>query len=763
MLLGAASCKEKEKPVATPSDATPAEEQSVVDKVTEAVKEAVTPAPEPATALSDEERAAKLGFVKFLPGDTEMVMSVYNARKAADQLKALKLYGLIESELGMGGIIPGDDGLFLEEDDLLEDAEQDADADEIEGADLEMMEAPSTWVLLGQEVTVAMGDTTGKQAANMLTLNRRMSYFQARMIGSAAQSYAKTGKMEDFSAALQKSMGEDLFKNMLLDSESGIGLLQKTEMPPLYLAFRAKDGEMEQALQLLNGGMAIFGMFGEMVAPVEFETGGAKFGGFKLLGSEIAKEMEKNREDMEKRLDASTIDAVIAAVSKKNLIIVTGSVADYAVMMIGGSEESLKLVTDTKESIVATDELKFADPFADKQLLSLIYGNNEVWTEVMKDASALAPYALGLRDGISGGGGMGDTRDLEAMLQIISDREKALLSLGSSDDLGMVAYAEDGLKVESFGGYDKGSVDWDAKTKLAHLGASGDNMLFLNIPSDAAYDEKLSGYLEAIVETAYAATVKFSELEVEAPELAEMKQFMKLFDGQFRTDVVGLYGSLDSMSKGLGKEMAIVVDLKGSMPAIPGLPQKFVDEAKAPRITMVSPVSDRSKIKDAWKEMDARSISLLAKVSEMTGEKIPMQKPISSEKDGMTTWFFSFPFFQDDFLPSVTVSDEWFAMSTSKTQSLDLLGKAAAGGVTGSGIEFYMNFSAMTDYADGMLDVVDRNSAEIFTEEYELENFNREKVEMKKVIEACREFDSLRWTVRKENGMMRGSVHFTTK
>ncbi len=62
-----------------------------------------------------------------------------------------------------------------------------------------------------------------------------------------------------------------------------------------------------------------------------------------------------------------------------------------------------------------------------------------------------------------------------------------------------------------------------------------------------------------------------------------------------------------------------------------------------------------------------------------------------------------------------------------------------------------------------MLNVVDKNSAVVFTEDYELESFNREKVQMKKVIEACREFDSMSWTVKKENGQMHGTVHFKTK
>jgi hypothetical protein len=218
-----------------------------------------------------------------------------------------------------------------------------------------------------------------------------------------------------------------------------------------------------------------------------------------------------------------------------------------------------------------------------------------------------------------------------------------------------------------------------------------------------------------------------------------------------------------SMSDGLGNEIAVVMDLKGNMPAIPGIPQKVVDEAKAPRITLVAPVKDRAKLKESWEKVNKHTTALLAVASEMSGEKIPMQKPISSDKDGMTTWFFSFPFFQDDFLPSVTVSDEWFAASTSKTQATDLMSKAKAGGVEGEGVEFYVNFNAITGYAEDMLNIVDKNAAEIFPEESAAADFRENKEEMKGLIEACREFESMKWTARQENGIMRNSIHFQTK
>jgi hypothetical protein len=762
-VLSSVSCKEKPKEAAS----TAGEATAAVEAVVEKAKEVVAPTPTP--SLSVEERAAKLGFAKHLPADTELVMSVYNVEQAAEQFKALKLYGFFEEMQGAAMMDVQEEMLdedVMEDEDVVPEVEQGEDDLAVEEAPMEevMGEAPSPWMLLGQEITIAMGKSTGEQTANLLTMNRRMGYFQAKAFGKAAQVYAKSGDMEEFSAIMTEETEEGLLKNMLEDSESGIALLEKAEMPPLYIAFRAKEGELEQAAQLINGSMGMFAMAGEMAAPVEFEAGGSKFAGYKLLGAKMAEMMEADRESLDESIGAKSADGVIAALGKKNLIVATGTVGEYVVMMIGGSEESLKLAADAKESLVGTDALNFADSYADKKLLTLIYGEKEMWDTMVEAAGGISSYALGMRDGISGGGGLGETRDLEGMLQIVADREKDLLALGGANDLGMLAYTEQGLKIESFGGYDKGAVDWDAKTTLSHLGDGSDNMIFLNIPSNAAYDEKMGEYAEAIVETMYAATVKFAELEIEAPEMEEMRQYTKMFDTQFREDLVGLYGALSgSMSEGLGNEMAFVMDLKGNMPAIPGIPQKVVDEAKAPRMTLLAPVKDRAKLKESWQKVNSHTTALLAKVSEMSGEKMPMQKPISSEKDGMTTWFFSFPFFQDDFLPSVTVSDKWFAASTSKTQATDLMSKAAAGGEAGDGVEFRVNFNALTTYAGEMLDMVDKNSAEIFPEESALEDFNSNKEQMRKLITACGDFDSMKWTARKENGIMRTSIHFKTK
>lgn len=730
----------------------------MIEAVVEKVKDVVTPPP--TATLSTEERAAKLGFAKHLPADAEMVMSVYNVEQAAEDLKAVGLFKYF-AEMGSGLGMEFEEDM-LEEDIIEEDAEQGEDGF-VEGEE-GFGEASSPWTLFGQEITLAMGQSAGEQTGHLLTASRRIGYFQARALGKAAQSYAKSGNMEDFTEMLIQEMETALPKNLLDDSESGLELLEKAQMPPLYIAFRVENSELDEAAQLVAGSLGMFAMFGEMAAPVEFETGGGKFAGYKLLGEEIAKVMTAERESMDESLGVKNVDGIIAAMEKKNLIVASGTVGDYVVMLIGGSEDSLKLADDLKGSLVASGVLDFTDTYADKKLLMLIQGEKELWDTVVEASGGLSSYALGLRDGIASGGGLGETRDIEAMLQILAEREDAMLVFGSSKDLGLVAFAEEGLKIEAFGGYDKGGVDWGAKTQLSHLGESGDNMLFLSVPSNAAYDEKMGDYLEVIVETMYAATVKFAELEIDAPELEQMSQFTQMFNAQFREDLVGLYSALSgSMSDGLGNEMAFVMDLRGNMPAIPGLPQKVVDEAKVPRITMLAPVKDRAELKKSWEKVNTHSTALLAVVSEMTGEKIPMQKPISSDKDNMTTWFFSFPFFQDDFLPSVTLSDNWFAASTSKIQATDLMSKAAAGGAEGEGIQFRVNFNVITTYAEEMLAMAEKNAEEIFPEESALDDFNTNKEKIKSMIMVFREFESLDWSARKENGTIRNSIHFRMK
>ncbi len=702
-----------------------------------------TPVPVPEVAkvpvVNAEQRAAKLGFSKHLPQDTEVVISFFNGTKTADRVKSTKLWKLVQSQMG-GGMVD----LDAEEEKPLAPAE----------------EPTGPAMLFGTEFSLAFGKSTGEQTGNLLTLNRRMSYFQFRGIAKAFVAAAKEGDAAAIEKAFASGYSEELFTSLLKDPESGIPLLEKSKLPPMYFAFRTSEARKAEAAQLLSSTVANLGMMEDKIEAVEVEKAGQKFAGYKISGAKISAGMAEDREEMDEAMGAATVDQLLAVVAKKDIVVLSGTIGDYALLFIGRSLDDLNFASDTASSLVGSDALAFSDAYQSKDLAALVYGQKAAMDTLYASVGGLADMTNGLRDGLSGADGLGETRDLEAMLQIVAERETALRKLVSNDALGTIAFFEEGLKIESFGGTDSGALDWNTPNKLAALGDSPDVVLFADMTVDAAYDEKARAYYESLLETAYAMAIKVSDVPTENEDMIQFKEMAKLFDSKFRPDAVALWEAFSGdYGDSLGGESAIVVDLKGAAPAIPGLPQAVVDKAKVPRISIIAPVTDRAKLSGSWDKMNSATTNILAKVSEMTGQDIPMQKPLSSEKNGLTTWFFPFPFFNDDFLPSVTVGDKWFAASTSKNQALDLIGKAETSTETRSGLIFNVNFKALETFAEETYKLADENAEAVMGAELTTE----QKKNAKDAIKVLSDLDKLSIHARREGSVLRSSIHFKTR
>lgn len=734
----------------------------------------VKPAPE-TSKVSIDERAAKLGFAKHLPQDVEALASIHNVNKVSEKLQTSKIWELMASEMG-GAMAPDfeavepDIDIEMEEEDIIIPAEEEQDEEVTEDDTLEAeepdMAAPlGPMALLGSEVTIAMGKSTGEQLANMLTLNRRSSYFQMRALAKALATMAKTGDASGLTEAYANSMGQELVLSLLNDEESGIKLMEKMNMPPLYIAMRVEQSQLEAAAQQLAEPLGMMASMGEMVEPLNIERNGSKFAGYKIIGTEVAKMMAAEREDMDETIGSESVDRIIKVMETKNIVVLTGTLGDYVVLFAGASVDDFNPAASPAESLVATETLAFADAYTGKELVGVFSGSKDMLANLMDSAGGFADMAQGLRDGITGSDGIGDTRDLETLLEVVVEREEALQKLVTIDSTGSIAFLEEGLKIESFGGINRGALDLKTPSKLAILGNSEDAVIFFNATANAAYDEKSRAYLEALMETAYAITMKVAEVPSEEGDMAQFKQMFTMFDTQFRNDLVGLWDAFSNdFASGLGSESAFIVDMKGTMPAVPGVPKPILDNGRIPRIAMISTVDDRTKIVSAWQKMNTSITSMLAKASEIAGTEIPMQKPISSEKDGYTTWFISMPFFNDEFLPSVTVGDKWFAATTSKSHALDVLKQAESAEAGPGGMVFRMNFKAMQTYGRDMLKMVENNAAGIFGDDsVELESFNSNKQDMIKALDAMDDLDSLTVKAFLDGSVRRSTIHFKTR
>lgn len=678
--------------------------------------------------LSPEERAAKLGFARHLPQDTGVVISLHNAGRHSKQIKSSKLWRAISGELG------------------IETEDQPGEA----GAEI----GPEA--LIAKELTIAVGPQVGEQTSNLLQLNQRFSFFQMRGIIDALDSCAKSGDFSGFENAMSQGFSAEFLTELLKDPKSGVELFEKMKMPAIYAAFGTTPENRDAIAQQLTSSTQMLGMLGEVVEPVEVEKNGETFSGYKISGAKLSELMASERGSIEAMLDSTMVDRLIAAIAKKDLVVMSGMAGDYAVMFIGSSADDLVLAGDLDSSLVAGEALAFCDAHIAKDIAAVVYGQKDDIARMASQLGGLAEMADGLRDGLAAAGSLGDTRDLQALLRLVGERESALFSLWSIEATGTVAYIEDGLKIESYGGVDSGGYDWAADNRLAGLKDGPNIAVFANATANKAYADLTRSYLEALMETVYAMTMKVAELPLEQSDMEEFRGFAGIFDTKFREDAVAVWNALSGdFSAGLGQESAWVIDLNGSPPPIPGIPQNVVDEGKFPRITVVAPVTERAKLAEAWRKIDSSATSMLGKISEMQGTPIPMQKPLSSERDGYATWFFPLPFFNDDFLPSVTVGDDWFAASTSKNQALDLLAKAGSG-PTDKGLTMLVNFDSLREFATLTAGLLEKNADAVALDPEVIEAIG-------KVAGALEDFEKLTVHCRKEDGTLRSSMHLKTR
>lgn len=777
--LGLAACDQKTKETAAP-ESTPA-------PVAESTAPGEVPVPPvekaEVTDLSAEQRAGKLGFVQYMPQDTEQILAFYNGSESAAKLKNSKLWQMIQRESGLGGmggaeIAPAPDQEMDDEEMDPTDAEQETvapeempaadpadagiagipDADAVPGDD---MDAQGPAALFEKEFTIALGKDTSLQIGNLLTVNRRMTYFQMRNLSRAFAAAAKSGDSSTIAESFTGGYGPEIAQDLLKDPDSGVALLERLKMPPVYFAFRATPETKASAAMQMAAMVENVNMMGNgMAEPVKIEAGGSTFEGAKIIGAKISAQMAEGRASMDEEIGAETTDRLLATIATKDLIVVSGTIGDYIVLFLGGAEEDLRFAEGLDSSLVASEALAFSDAYSDKQLAALSYTRKEAVESIAKNSGGLADVTNGLRDGIAGADGLGDTRDLDALFQMVAEREAGLRKLATFGSSGMVAFFEEGLQIEGYSGSDAGMIDWESPNKLASLGDSPDVLLFADVTGDAAYGLKAREYAEAVLQSAYALSMKVSQTPAAESEMAQFKEMATMFDTKFRADVVALWDAYsDDFQGGLGTERAFVIDLQGSAPAVPGIPQVVVDKAKVPRISMIAPVTDRAKVSASWDKMDTTLKGTLAKISEMTGQDIPMQKPLSSEKDGKITWFFPMPFLTEDFLPSVTVSDKWFVASTSKNQALDLMNQANTGNSDRKGFYMSVNFKALQKYADQTFQLVNENSAELMGGPMPAEQQRL----IKEGIAVLDDVDNLTIQTRKEGAVVRTSIHFKTR
>ncbi|MGB6219980.1 hypothetical protein [Haloferula sp.] len=699
----------------------------VVETVDQAVDEVVTGG----DAATAAERAAKLGFVGHLSSDTESVMALYDGKGMVSNLRNLDawkfLLGVIEEEEGMN-------------------PEEEIAA-----------QADMAGQFLGNEMFLATGKGTAEQTKSLQVLNAKMGYYQMRAMSRAMAEGVESGDLDDAMMALGNE--EAWLTDMVKDIGQYMPLIERAEMPPVLAGLKVPD---EDSMAMAEGQIEemLGGVPPEMAEVIEFEKAGASFKGVLLKGETLAALVEEDREEADSTLGKENTDKILASLKTKSLVVATGKMDDYLLLYIGGSIEACPIAENLESSLAANDAISFVDAHLSKPVHGFLYGSNDLIGAL--NAGGFKEMAAGIRDGISSVDGFGNERELVALLDMIGEREDALMELMDSSTFGGLITIDGGARFDTFGGIDSGGINYEAEHKLASLGEGDNVLLFGNWVVDEEYDQRASAMIEVMVESAYALTGKLMELDIEEGELAEFKQGFEMFDELFREDLLNLYDGLSTMSEGLGNEGAMVIDMNAAVPPFPGVPQELVEGGRFIRASYVAPVTDRSKLGDAWKQSDLSIRAMLKSAKDLGAGDINMLVPTSSEKNDVVTWYFDAMAFSDDVKPSVTLSDDWFVASSSRTQALDLMARAGSEATSSrKGAWFELDLDTLREYAGETLSLLDENAEVILGDN--AEEFQEELPRIMKGLESLRQFDAITLHDREESGTRQITLRFQTR
>jgi len=699
------------------------------------------PAPDPIkSSASVDDRAAKLGFAKHLPKDIAVYDAVFNGRKAFDKLLKSSLGEFILERLA-------DEGMSLDD---LEQNEQVA----------------SQIVMYSEEYFSAYGKGTGQTFGLGVKFFERLGFYSARTGIFMADGFVREG--ENFQPRGPKPFIDGPLKGA---PKELVKMFAEFDMPAFYQGAKVSDEEARGAVvEQMEQIVSMLGFAEGAAEEITIKRAGAEFSGYKISGAKLAEMMNDDMvQQMQEVIDIADINAFKKTLATKNIVAVSGVIGDYVILFFGKSEEDFVIIDQAADSLCANEDIVFFDTYLDKDILTVGYRDAKVVDSVGNVEAlgyrVLSSIARGASKGLGESASLGDTQDLEAMLESLDEHGLKLASMFSGTDSGYVAYLEDGLKVEGFGGSNLPAIDFDAAHSLAPLAGGESTLLFANWTSNESYNEQVSDYIDTLGETSYLVARRVAALDIDDNGLDDFKEGLGLFDKSFRSDALEVWKALrGDMAAGLGAETAIVVDVKGSLPKVPNVPDVVLKEGKMPRIGYVSTVKDRLKLQSSWTRLNTSAENILKTISKMSGKEVPMQVPMSSEKNDLKTWFIPIPFQNDDFVPSVSVSDELFFASTSKTFSEGLAERfKQGGGEPRKGAWMRVDFKVLHAYAQQWMDLIEKNADEIMPSDSMREDFTENKPMIKDAIQAFGSLDELTFHTRNEGGRTRVSMHLKTK
>jgi hypothetical protein len=526
--------------------------------------------------------------------------------------------------------------------------------------------------LWGDDAFIAGGPGFATAAAQLRHVNRVYNevYFKVLMTGGAASALgggAKDGIAPNPLLYLQ------MFLQDPATLEKVAGVLTTFELPPLLVGFKVE--KPEDVLAVLNDTKAleekkVFQM-SDLATPQ-----GAKF---RVATVEVANLLpEGDLHSTMAKLPTDTpeasrkiIEKTYGELRKKKFQLAWGSFEGNVILACGQNLNHLKFATTPANSLLAKAELARVLPHAAKNLAAITYMSAGS-LNALNDDQPVVPMLRGVVSAMKENPmfkNLGEA--LDKQIKALSPVESKVYATEATD-LVAAAWWDRGLHVDSTGG---------PKPKFLLSGKALHFQDLVNTPGvifgltyhrNKEQDKIVREWMERLVGIAYTAAQELVKAGIAGPQGG---QSLAMFNFAVLPILQNVYrADKDMDEKGLGSEIAYVLDVNGKMPELPGVPSTAKD-MKFPRLTSVSEVTDRAELAKGWDTINETVTSIATVIATFSGQpaadgktKPPLviPQPESVKNGDLTTWYYTGELLNGDLSPCVSINDKLLVLSTSK-------------------------------------------------------------------------------------------------
>lgn len=623
----------------------------------------------------DEKEKKPFGFVSRMPQDTEIIYGLRHLEQFTQEIGKSntwkKLIELFELESGF---------------DLSEVAEP----------------WGSAMDLVGEDAFFGFGNGTAKQLEKLNEINDAYNKISLKVAGSQILSALGLGGDDEPDP---EEFIRDLLQELLSANEGkNAKLMQELQLPSFIAGAKVGKG---MSAQLVNQLSALEADLPPFVLTSEFKVlGDQKFRSWSIAAKDVFD--DSAREQMREAIGDEDLAAKLEKIiDTKKVELSFGSIDEYVILGIGPDHKHIKFAKSEENSLLAVSDFEFAKGYGEKKILAYNYLSKSALTAFYaKDSlKAMSDSIVKLIESMKEGGI--DLTKAVPLMKNFGNQITKIVDI-SIDSTAGVLYRENGLKWASVGGYSVAGMDSSSPLKLAP-NVPKDAFFLLNAVEDPKYRASGIEITETIAELIHI--IGSSAVKIQGDE--DTGQIFAMFDQMLTPKILKVWGIMkNKVANGLGSEGGIVVDLKGSMPKVPGFPAVFIKNGKLPRVAVYNSVKNRKLLSEAWDELVPVINEIAAAVpGQEPGQEFQLPDSLSSEGKNVTTHFMGLPFVSNDFLPSLSISDEMFFLSTSKKFTEDLAASIVKPNEEKiTGLVMKVRFDSLTQFAGDWLTLAEENN-----------------------------------------------------